>query len=161
MTGSLIFITGGTGFIGSHVIDATLRAGYRVRLGIRKPEQAQTVTNRYPKYALNIETVVIPDMSKPEAFKSAFNSVDFIFHLASPMPGSGSNVRTEYVNPAVQATEAVLNAAMDFPQIKKIVLMSSALALMPVDALFTKEASVKGRSAKSFCFDSPFLDLLS
>jgi hypothetical protein len=33
-----VFITGSTGFIGSHVANAALAAGYRVRLGIRKYE---------------------------------------------------------------------------------------------------------------------------
>lgn len=149
MAGSLVFITGGTGFIGSHVIDVALKAGYRVRLSIRKAEQAEIVTKRYPKYASNIETIVIPDMSKAESVKNAFDEVEYIFHLASPMPGSGTDVRKEFIEPAVQATEAILFAALDFPQIKKIVLMSSALALMPVDSLFKSEASVKGKPTLS------------
>jgi len=144
MTSSLVFITGGTGFIGSHVIDATLRAGYRVLLSIRKPEQAQNVTRRYPEHASKVETVVISDMTKPESFKEVLSNVDFIFHLASPMPGTGTDVRTDYINPAVQTTEAILHAALEFPQIKKVVLDSSALALLPVDALFAKEVSAKG-----------------
>lgn len=146
MSGSLVFITGGTGFIGSHVIDVTLKAGYRVRVSIRKPEQAQKVTQRYPNYASNIDTVVIPDLSKSESFKDAFKGVDYIFHLASPMPGSGTDVRKEYVEPAIAATLSLLKAAQEFPQIKKVVVMSSGLSLMPMDALFSDEAAVKGVS---------------
>ena len=144
MTESLVFITGATGFIGSHVVDVTIKAGYKVRLSVRKPEQAKTILGRHSKYASRIETVVIPDFSVKESLNSALVNVDYIFHLASPMPGSGSDVRKDYVVPAVQGTETILYAALDFPQIQKIVLMSSALALAPVDALFTPTLSLKG-----------------
>jgi len=150
MADLLVFITGSTGFIGSHVVDATLKAGYRVRLSIRKPEQEQAVRQRYPEYASKIETVVIPDISKQESFKKALENVTYIFHLASPMPGNGSDIRTDYVNPAVQGTEAILYAALDFPQIRKVIITSSVLALLPVDVLIGgKEVSVKGKVARS------------
>jgi nucleoside-diphosphate-sugar epimerase len=140
----LVLITGGTGFIGSHVINETLKAGYNVRLTIRKPKQARTVIKRYPEHKSRIETALVPDMSKSEYFKDALKDVDYVFHIASPMPGSGPDVRSDYVDPAVQATEAVLFGAMEFSKIQKVVLMSSILALMPVDAFFSKNATVNG-----------------
>jgi nucleoside-diphosphate-sugar epimerase len=78
----------------------------------------------YPKYASKIDTVVIPDMTKPASFESALHGIDYIFYLASPMPGTGSDVRvrSDYVDPAVQSTEAILYAAMEFPTIKKIIM---------------------------------------
>jgi nucleoside-diphosphate-sugar epimerase len=145
MSGSLIFITGSTGFIGSQVVRVAVAAGYRVRLSIRRPEQTQKVLSRYPEYQSKIETVVIPDLTRAESLKSALENVDFVFHLASPMPGSGSDVRTDFVYPAVQNTEAILQAATEFPQIKKVVIVSSLLALAPVDALIAKSVFVKGR----------------
>jgi len=145
MAESTIFITGATGFIGAHVTSVALKAGYRVRLGIRKPEQAQTIMKQFPEHAAKIETCLVPDITKSESFKSALAGVDYIFHLASPMPGNGSDVKTDYVNPAVQGTEAILYAAMEFPRIKKVIIDSSALALAPVDALLAKDVSVKGR----------------
>ncbi|HEY3350678.1 MAG TPA: NAD-dependent epimerase/dehydratase family protein [Thermoanaerobaculia bacterium] len=36
--GDLVSLTGGTGFVGSHVADALLAAGYRVRALVRRPE---------------------------------------------------------------------------------------------------------------------------
>lgn len=139
-----IFITGGTGFIGSHVVKAALIAGYCVRMSIRKPEQAETITKYYPEYASKIETVILPDITKSESFKDALDNIDYIFHLASPMPGNGSDVRKDYVNPAVQGTEAILYAAMKFPRIKKVIIDSSALALLRIDALLGGEVDVKG-----------------
>jgi nucleoside-diphosphate-sugar epimerase len=36
--GDLVALTGGTGFVGSHAVDALLAAGYRVRALVRRPE---------------------------------------------------------------------------------------------------------------------------
>src|SRR5882757_6533064 len=75
MADALIFITGATGFIGSHVVDVSLKAGYRVLLSIRKPQQEQVLKERYSKFSSQVETIVISDMTKPELFKEALNGV--------------------------------------------------------------------------------------
>lgn len=144
MSKSLVFITGATGFIGSQVVASTLKAGYRVRLSIRKAEQERTLRERYAEFSSDIDTCVIPDLSKPEAFSSALAGVDYVFHLASPMPGNGVNVKRDYVEPAVLATTSILRTALHFKQIKKVLIMSSLLALVPVDAIISKEVTVKG-----------------
>ncbi|KAJ6031881.1 dihydroflavonal-4-reductase [Penicillium herquei] len=143
MSKSLVFITGATGFIGSHVVASTLQAGYRVRLSIRKAEQESLVRSRYLKYSNDIEVVVLPDLSKPEAFSETLHGVDYIFHLASPMPGRGEDIHRDYVDPAVNATLAISHAARAFKQIKKVVIVSSALALAPADAVISQDVSVK------------------
>ena len=145
MTKSLVFITGATGFIGAQVAEATLKAGYRVRLSVRKPEQEKVLQARYADFANDVETRIVPDLSNVESFSNALEGVDYVFHIASPMPGSGNNVHRDYVNPAVQATLACLKAALAHQQIKKVVIVSSALALAPVTALISKETHVKGQ----------------
>lgn len=151
MTKPLVFITGATGFIGSHVVASTLDAGYRVRVSVRKAEQEAIVRGRYPEYAGDIETTVIPDLARPDAFNQSLGGVDYIFHLASPMPGRGSDIHRDYVNPAVEATLSILRAAQEFAQVKKVVIVSSVLALTPVDALLAKDVSVKGKFPAPGC----------
>ncbi|KAB8233364.1 uncharacterized protein BDW43DRAFT_311088 [Aspergillus alliaceus] len=119
MSGSLVFVTGSTGFIGSQVVAATLKAGYRQDL-----------------------------------FKEALQGVDYVFHLASPMPGKGSDVQRDYIDPAVKGTEAILYAALEFPQIKKVVVVSSVLALAPFTALLSKQVSVKDNTGEIFPVDT-------
>ncbi|KNG81925.1 dihydroflavonal-4-reductase [Aspergillus nomiae NRRL 13137] len=148
MSRPLVFITGASGFIGSHVVAETLRAGYRVRLSIRKAEQEPILRVRYADFNDYIETIVIPDLSCKQSYNEGLQGVDHVFHLASPMPGKGSDVKKDYVNPAVIGTESVLSAALDFPQIKKIVVMSSVLALAPVDALIAPSVSVQDNSGE-------------
>ncbi|PWY82144.1 NAD(P)-binding protein [Aspergillus heteromorphus CBS 117.55] len=160
MSRPVVFITGSTGFIGTHVVIATLKAGYGVRLSIRKAEQEAGLRERHAEFNDRIETVVVSDMSKRESFKAVLQGVDFIFHLASPMPGSGSDVKKDYIEPAVNATESILYAALDFPQIQKVVIVSSILALTPVTALGSKVVKVKDNTGEVIPVDlnAPFPD---
>ena len=140
----LVFITGSTGFIGAHTTALTLAAGYRVRLSVRKPEQAAIIKAQYSEYSSKIETVVVPDITTSAAFKDALNGVDYVFHIASPMPGAGSDFEADYVKPAVDGTLAILNAALEHTSIKKIVVDSSSLALLPIDAIGKQDGVIKG-----------------
>lgn len=144
MSKSLVFITGASGFIGSQVVAATLKAGYRVRLSIRKPEQEAAIRKRYADFNNDIEIFLIPDLSNVDALKSALNGVDYVFHIASPMPGSGTDLQRDYINPAVAATLSMLNAALAHKQIQKVIIVSSAVAFTPVDALAAKTVVAKG-----------------
>ena len=144
MSKSLVFITGASGFIGSQVVAVTLKAGYRVRLSIRKPEQEAAIRKRYAEYNNDIEIFLIPDLSNVDALTSALNGVDYVFHIASPMPGSGTDLQRDYINPAVAATLSMLNAALAHKQIQKVIIVSSTVALTPVDALTAKTVVAKG-----------------
>ena len=131
MSTPLIFITGATGFIGSHVALAVLQAGHRVRLSIRDPKQETVLRERYKEFAGSVEVSVIPDLSQQASFDTALQGVDHVFHLASPLATVGGELKTAYIDPAVNGTLAVLRAANAHPQIKKVVIMSSILALTP------------------------------
>ena len=146
MSKSLVFITGATGFIGAEVVPQALEAGYRVRLSIRKPEQGAVIKERYPKYASDIETVVIPDISEREPFETALKDVDYVIHLASPVPGKGIDLKEDYIKPALNGTEAILYAALKFPKIKTVVVTSSVLGIMPIDVPLNIDKVIKGKS---------------
>jgi nucleoside-diphosphate-sugar epimerase len=146
MSPSLVFITGSTGFIGSHVVLQTLEAGYKVRLSVRKESQIEGLKTLFSKHANKVDFVVIPDLSISSAFDSALKDVEYVLHIASPMPGTGIDFKKEYLNPAVQGTTSVLNAAKKVRTIKRVVIVSSILALVPLDALVTGVMNAKGVS---------------
>jgi nucleoside-diphosphate-sugar epimerase len=143
MSQERIFITGSTGFIGSHVIDVALKAGYRVRLSVRKDTQITLLKSIFPTGKL--EFVIVPDISQRDAFQGLLDDVDYIFHLASPMPGKGQDIQKDYVEPAVNGTESILLAASRYPRVKKVVIMSSLLSIIPMGAIQKPGIFISGK----------------
>ena len=144
MSQPLIFITGATGFIGAHVVTQALSAGYHVRLSVRKEAQISNLRKVFSSHSANLDFVVVPDFTSPGAFDIALHRVTYIFHLASPMPGTGDDFQNDYVKPAVDGTIALLTAAKSVDTIKRVVIVSSLLALIPLDALVTGKFTAKG-----------------
>jgi nucleoside-diphosphate-sugar epimerase len=70
-----IFLTGATGYIGSAVLEAGLRAGHRVTALVRDPEKAQRVSQRGA-------TAVMGELSKPASYTAAAEQCDAIIHAA-------------------------------------------------------------------------------
>lgn len=71
--GSLVLVTGATGFMASHIVDQLLLAGYHVRGTVRDEKKAAWTTSffsaRYGpgKYS----AVIVPEMSTIGAFDKA------------------------------------------------------------------------------------------
>ncbi|KAF9893485.1 hypothetical protein FE257_010797 [Aspergillus nanangensis] len=128
MSKGLIFITGASGFIGSATALEALKAGYRLRVCLRRP--ADYLRTLFSKYSQQVEYVFILDLTDESAFRDKLDGVDFVLHLASPLP-HGTNKET-YFTPAVKGTTALLKAATKVPSIKKVVVTSSMAALVPL-----------------------------
>jgi nucleoside-diphosphate-sugar epimerase len=145
MSKGLIFITGATGFIGSTTAVAALKAGYRLRICVRKP--SQQLENLLSEYSDQIEFVIVPDLTDEAAFEGKLDGVDYVLHLASPLP-HGTNKET-YFGPAVKGTTAVLKAAAKVPSINKVVITSSAAAFIPLNGI-PEGGVIKGMSLVEF-----------
>lgn len=124
----------------------TLEVGYSVRLSIRRKEQVNGIRKWLQGPQENVEFVHIPDLTQPGAFQTALNDIDYIFHLASPLPGKGNDVRKDYVDPAVTGTMAILQEAKRHDRVKFVVVVSSILALIPMGGI------VKPPVRRSWCF---------
>ncbi|KAL7933954.1 hypothetical protein V8C35DRAFT_44025 [Trichoderma chlorosporum] len=148
MSSKLAFITGATGFIGSQVVTSALGEGYNVRLSVRKAEQIEGLKDIFRDNVSRIEFVVVPDISKPQAFDDALDNVQVIFHIASPMPGKGADLHKDYLDPAVRGTLSVLESARKVPSVKKVVIMSSILSIGPVDLFFNTDTFVAANTGK-------------
>lgn len=70
----MIAITGGTGFIGSHVTRTALAGGRRVRVLARDPQRAQGLLQLGAEVARG-------DIQDPESLTSAFRGVEAVVHL--------------------------------------------------------------------------------
>lgn len=125
---SLVLITGATGFIGSQVVWDVLKAGYRVRLVVRRAEQATKLERIYDRYAKELEFAVVPDLTIDGCFDEPLQGADYALHLASPLPGAGDDL----LSPAVRGTVSILHSALKVPSIKKVVVTASALSIIPL-----------------------------
>ncbi|KAL6879279.1 hypothetical protein J3F83DRAFT_768519 [Trichoderma novae-zelandiae] len=62
-----------------------------------------------------LQFVVVPDISKPRAFDDALDKVDTVFHVASPMPGKGTDLHRDCLDPAVRGTLSIPESAKKAP----------------------------------------------
>ncbi|KAF5010722.1 hypothetical protein FDECE_3133 [Fusarium decemcellulare] len=146
MPNHLVFITGATGFIGAHIATNALKAGYRVRLSVRRTEQIQKLKQFFSDFSDQLDFILVPDFTKPNAFVEAVRGVHFVIHVASPMLGQGSDFKRDFIDPAVEGTLSVLNAAKSVPSVERVLVMSSILALIPLGALWGPPLSVEENS---------------
>ncbi len=73
--GPVCLLTGGTGFLGSHLAEALLRAGWSVRCLVRDPSQARWLKG------LPVQ-LVRGDVTRPESLPPAVDGADAIVHAA-------------------------------------------------------------------------------
>jgi dTDP-L-rhamnose 4-epimerase len=78
-----ILITGGAGFIGSHLADELLEAGYTVRALDNLSPQVHGPAARRPDYLDPDVELRIGDVRDPEAVRLALEGVDAVFHFAA------------------------------------------------------------------------------
>jgi len=131
--GDTVLVTGATGYIGNHVVDELIAAGYKVRGTSRNASKAKFLVDYIEKkHGQNqLEIVDVPDMIDEHAYDEAVKGVSGIVHLASIL--TFSDVPEEVIPPSVKGTLNILKAATLEPKIKSLVVTSSSCAcLSPV-----------------------------
>src|SRR5882672_7242927 len=80
-----IFLTGATGYVGSAVLDALLRAGHEVDALVRTPEKVEQVSLRgvHP---------LVGDLTDPATYAAAAEESDRIIHTAFDGTKAGPKV---------------------------------------------------------------------
>jgi uncharacterized protein YbjT (DUF2867 family) len=78
-----VLVTGATGFIGAHIVDALLARGIRVRGATRSLAKADAMLQMRKHHADLLEFVQIEDFENPGGLVEAVKNVDGIVHTAS------------------------------------------------------------------------------
>ncbi|KFY24850.1 hypothetical protein V493_04994 [Pseudogymnoascus sp. VKM F-4281 (FW-2241)] len=126
--GSLVLVTGSNGYIGSHIADQVLHAGYYVRGTVRDASKAEWTTKLFAERygAGKYSTIVVPDMAIEGAFDDAVKGVQGIIHSASVV--SFSPDPAAVIPQTVLGVTTLLRSAARTPSVKSFVLTSSSVA---------------------------------
>jgi nucleoside-diphosphate-sugar epimerase len=91
----------------------------------------------------NATFTIVPDLLVPNALDQALANSDYAIHLASPIPIHGDiapeHQHDELVVPAIQATLRVLEAAQVAGTVKRVVITSSAGAIVPPNEILAND----------------------
>jgi nucleoside-diphosphate-sugar epimerase len=113
-------VTGGTGFIGSHVVDALLDAGWRVRCTVRATSNLRWMEGKDAE-------LVVADLRDSAGLKRAVDGIDALFHCAGLTRGS----RDELFAANEGGTRTLLDACSRNSRRVRFVYCSSQAAAGP------------------------------
>jgi len=137
MINKSIIITGGAGFIGSHLVDALLKKGNDITVldnfSTGRPQNLEHLEG-------NIQLIEC-ELSQPGKWQKLFENVDFVFHLAALADIVPSIENPDsYFQSNVSSTFNVLEASRKFG-VKKIVYSASSSCYGIPDDYPTKETA--------------------
>lgn len=115
-------VTGATGFIGSHLVEALLRRGTLVRCLVRNQRQLGWIKNAPVE-------VVVGNCREKKSLKQAVKDVDLVFHLAGAT--TAAKEKTFFKVNAL-GTENLIQACIEQnTRLKKFIFLSSQAAAGP------------------------------
>ncbi|TLN23654.1 SDR family NAD(P)-dependent oxidoreductase [bacterium] len=130
-----VFITGGTGFIGSHLARRLAAEGHHLRCLARPTSRVEELR------ALGAE-IVVADLHDREGLRQAMQGCEWVFHLANlyamwhPRP-------EEFEQTNVEGTRCVMEAALD-AGVRKVVYVSTVAVYGKPDGRPFNEESAPG-----------------
>ena len=137
-------ITGGTGFVGSRLLDSATAAGHQVRALARRPMPQRT----------NVEWVP-GALEQPKALQELVSGTDAVIHAAGVITG---RTAADFERCNVDGTEAVIAAARA-ANVWRLVHVSSLAAREPALSLYgaskAKSEEVVARSGLPFAIVRP------
>jgi dTDP-L-rhamnose 4-epimerase len=120
-----VLITGGAGFIGSHLADELLEHGYEVRALDNLSDQVHGPRAGRPAYLHPDVELVEGDVRDPEAVRSALEGVDAVYHFAARVGVGQSMYEIEKYTSVNNLGTAVLLEAIIGKPIRRLVVASS------------------------------------
>lgn len=120
-----ILVTGGAGFIGSHLTDALVKEGYNVRIFDNLEDQVHQ--GKIPAYLNKHAEFIRGDVRDIDSFYKAMDGMDAVFHEAAAVGVGQSQYEIKhYVDTNVGGTANLLDLLVNKKQsIKKIIVTTS------------------------------------
>ena len=119
----LCLVTGACGFMGTHMVDTLVKAGYKVRATDlpHMYEDDDRKAGRFPSVVKNLGVEFVPaDMTDASAMSQLVDGVGWIFHIAGLFKYSATWEQLRTVNE--DGTRNLLQAAIDGGKLKRFIM---------------------------------------
>ena len=127
-TSPTLLITGGAGFIGSHIASELLQHGYRVRILDNLIPRVHGPERQRPGHLDPRAELLVGDIRDPQRVQEALEGVNSVIHLAAVVGERSSMYQIEkYMSVNTAGTAVLLEALLDHPVERLIVASSSAV----------------------------------
>jgi nucleoside-diphosphate-sugar epimerase len=131
MSGEVVLVTGGSGFIGAHCLLQLISAGYQVRTTVRsltREPEVRALLERGGAEPGEALTFFAAELTSEAGWAEAVAGCDFVLHVASPFPPRAPEHEDELIVPARAGALRVLAASRE-AGVKRVVLTSSFAAI--------------------------------
>lgn len=136
-----VLVTGGTGFLASHIIYQLLLQGYRVKTTVRSMKNQDKILRTMKENGitpLDRLSFVEADLAKDAGWHEAMADCSYVFSVASPVFFGKVTDEAEVIRPATEGIIRILRAAKNSP-VKRVVMTSNfgAVGFSNLDKLTT------------------------
>ena len=120
-----ILITGGAGFVGSHLADELLDHGYHVRVLDSLTAQVHGENAKRPRYLNKEVELIAGDLRDPRAVAQALKGADAVYHFAATVGVGQSMYEIAHYTSANGVGTAILLEALAAQPVERLVVASS------------------------------------